>query len=609
TPFFLLMRQPSVPRVRPRSSRPSRWRPSRRLVLIVATLVIVGLTVAVISLAVTARTVKNNLQYVAVNTDKLQTALASGEHKSVVKNLNELRASTNAAEHASSGPLWTLASKTPFLGKNLAAVHTSAAVLNDIATKGLTPIVDASGAPSLQTFSPIDGRLDLKSLTELSEAMSTTRAVTERGDQRMEEVDTGRLLPSVAGPVAQIKAKVDTAATIARSTQTALDLLPRMLGAKGKRDYLAIFQNNAEVRSTGGLPGAYALLKVDKGKITIGEQGTGAAFGELPAPILPLTRDEKALYSNKMARYFLDTNFTPDFQRTAQLTRAMVKQEKRVEVDGVISVDPVALSYILAGTGPIKLQGGRLVDSQNVVDVLLNQVYFEITDPTKQDDFFADSASRVFDAVAQGKGNPEVVMSGIVRGAMENRVFVWSKDDYEQKVLRDVRVGGVLTPRNSGSPNVGIFLNDATGAKMQYYLNFKSSVRSSCMPGKRQKLTAKIDLISNAPADAEGLPATIVGPGYGTRPGFMSVNIRVYAPLDGRLVAVYINGRKALFSTHSHDKRPVATIPVQLGPVSHKTVSVTMESGKNQSKRATVAVTPSIQSGKRLHVAASACKR
>ena len=571
-------------------------------------MVTVALLAAVVVLSVSARSAKNNLEYVSVNTQQFETAITEGDQMQAVKTLKALQKSAATADKSTSGWLWRLASKTPILGKNLSAVHTSTAVLNDIATDGLDPLVSASGVPSLQSFSPTDGRLDLSALLNLATAVSHTRAVTEAGDQRMKAIDTDSLLGSVAGPVRQIKEKVASAAQTVRSAQTALQLLPPMLGSEEPRTYLAIFQNNAEIRSTGGLPGAFALLKVDNGKIKLGKQGTGASFGHLPKPIMPLTDDESQIYTKKMARYFQDTNFTPDFQRTAQLTTAILKQETGTNVDGVISVDPVTLGYILAGTGPVTLGGGRFVHSENAVDVLLNQVYFEITDPTEQDEFFAASASRIFDAVAQGKGNPEVVMSGILRGALEHRVYVWSKHNDEEKILQDVRIGGALTPRVADSPNVGIFLNDGTGAKMQYYLDFDSTVKSAkCLSDGGQELVATVKLRSNAPADSRGLPASVVGPGYGTKPGSMIMNLRFYAPLGGSFASASIDGEELPTSQQSHDGRPVATVAVRLGPLEQRTVRVRMFSGPEKAKKATVAVTPGILKGKHLLVGRSAC--
>ncbi len=43
--------------------------------------------------------------------------------------------------------------------------------------------------------------------------------------------------------------------------------MPAFLGADGDRNYLYVFQNNAEVRSTGGLPGNISLVHASDGRV------------------------------------------------------------------------------------------------------------------------------------------------------------------------------------------------------------------------------------------------------------------------------------------------------------------------------------------------------
>ncbi len=93
------------------------------------------------------------------------------------------------------------------------------------------------------------------------------------------------------------------------------------------RNYLLIFQNNAEARSTGGLPGAATILNATDGKITIPKAAQAPGFGELDKPVLPLTKEENKIFFDQLGTYFQDANFTPDFPRTADLMAARWKLE------------------------------------------------------------------------------------------------------------------------------------------------------------------------------------------------------------------------------------------------------------------------------------------
>ncbi len=76
------------------------------------------------------------------------------------------------------------------------------------------------------------------------------------------------------GPVSTIQTKIDDAKSAADSANLAAKLLPDMLGQKGTRRYLLLVQNNAEIRSTGGIPGSFAILKAKNGKLSMGFQGS-----------------------------------------------------------------------------------------------------------------------------------------------------------------------------------------------------------------------------------------------------------------------------------------------------------------------------------------------
>ena len=48
----------------------------------------------------------------------------------------------------------------------------------------------------------------------------------------------------------------------------------QILGFKGQQRYLLAFQNSAEARGTGGLIGAYAIVRIDHGRISIEQSGS-----------------------------------------------------------------------------------------------------------------------------------------------------------------------------------------------------------------------------------------------------------------------------------------------------------------------------------------------
>ena len=145
---------------------------------------------------------------------------------------------------------------------------------------------------------------------------------------RLRAIDSRTLSSRVAPAYAEISAAVDTASTSFAAADRAVQVLPTMLGKDGPKKYLLMFENNAEIRATGGLPGAYALVTTDKGKISLTRQGAPKDIGRFDKPVLPQSEAEKQIYFDQIATFFQDTNFTPEFPRTAELVREMWKRSQ-----------------------------------------------------------------------------------------------------------------------------------------------------------------------------------------------------------------------------------------------------------------------------------------
>lgn len=553
-----------------------------------------------------ALTARKNLQSVAADVSTLSSQLTSGDRAGSARSLVALQGHAQSARRNTRGPLWWLAGKAPVVGRDVVAVRTVAEVADDVATGVLPDVVEAAGALSPERLRPVDGRIDLGPVAKVAPAVvrATGRLAVQR--DRVDSIDPARLLSQVAAPVRQLQDRLGDASTLARRASLAVRLLPPMLGANGERTYLLLFQNNAEVRSTGGLPGSFATLTARDGKVTIGNQGNAASVGSFTTPPIPLTTEERAVFGPNMGVLPQDTNFTPDFPRTAALLTGMWNARHATKVDGVLSTDPVALSYLLRGTGPVRLAGGQQLTSQDAVAMLLNQVYVDIADSVQQDDFFSAAARSVFTAVSSGQGQPKVVLENLVTSTDERRILLWSDRPAEQALLGPTRLGGAIPTKTSATPEVGVFLNDGGGSKLDYFLDSRVDVASSRCQADRQHLTVTVHLRSQVP-DPAGLPDYIADNAVGIARGLIRVTLFVYAPIDGYLDAASYDGQARDLEEQSLGGRTLVSQTVDLAPGSRHTLTYDMVTGKGQDGRTDLQVTPGVRSDGIGTVGPSAC--
>src|SRR5690606_6242926 len=72
---------------------------------------------------------------------------------------------------------------------------------------------------------------------------------------------------AVRSQLTQLRDMTEQASVLITDAKPLIEVAPYLLGIDEKRTYLVLFQNDAELRPTGGFLTAYSLLEVDKGQI------------------------------------------------------------------------------------------------------------------------------------------------------------------------------------------------------------------------------------------------------------------------------------------------------------------------------------------------------
>lgn len=535
---------------------------------------------------------KDALQRVSADFQELRSQLVDGDTTGAASTLRVAQDDAQQARHDTHGPGWWLVGKVPSLGANVSAVQTVADVSDGLAADVLPDVVRAAKVLQPDRLRPKDGRIDLAPIRQVAPYVVRADRRLQRDMARLQAVDTHDLAGQIAAPVRRLQDGLASAAALSDRASRAVRLLPPMLGADGKQTYLFLFQNNAEVRATGGIPGSFAVVTADHGQLTMGHQGDAGTIGRFDHPVLPLTSAEKSLFGENLGRYPQDVNLSPDFPRTGQLITAMWNARHRAKVDGVVSVDPVALSYLLGGTGPVHIAGGRQLTASNAVPLLLNRIYFQIADPSQQNLFLNSVARSVFDAFTAGQGQPREVLQQLTKAADERRILVWSRHPSEQQLLGPTAMGGRLRQIPSVSPDLGLFLDDASGGKMDYYLHYRVDVASDSCHGSRQQLGVVMRMRSSVPADTRGLPDYVFRPVVRGPRGTFVTTMYLYLPVGGRMSQVTIDGADQPFSVAHHDGRTVVAETVRLTPGQRHTLRFRLSGGLHQVGDPVLQVTP-----------------
>lgn len=556
----------------PANRRSARRRPLRRRRLRWATAALGLILVAVLAwIAIRGALAKQEIEAAVPLARSAQQQVLEGDAEGATTTAQRLAAHAATAAALTSDPAWRAAELLPWVGGNLETMRAIAASVDRVAEGAVTPLARAAADLDLAAFAPSNGRVDLAPVLALRDpvqdaarAMQQARAIIL--DERIATAD-------VVTPLADARAELTGLLGEAGATIDGLDrvarLAPLMLGSEEPRNILLLFQNNAELRSTGGIPGALALLRAEGGALSLAAQADTGDFPKFEQPVVALPIETRALYGDNTASYIQDVNFTPQFPLAASIAREMWKRQFGHEVDSVIALDPVVLSRILVATGPVLLPTGDTLTSANAVQLLLRDVYSRYSDPTAQDEFFAAATAAVFQAISGDTVDPRGLVDALIESGYSRRLLVWNADPAEQAVLEGTSLAGELPRSTADADAFGVYFNDITGAKMDPYLDVRIAAGSvGCRNDGRRTTVIEVSMTNTAPADAAvSLPPYVTANGkYGTPPGVIATAVRVYAGPGNYNLGVERDGIPAPHHPTSDSGYTLSGIEVRLAP-------------------------------------------
>ncbi|MFT4050903.1 MAG: DUF4012 domain-containing protein [Microbacterium sp.] len=550
----------------------------RRRILLALGIVLIVVLAALAWLAFRALTVKDEL----AAAQKLVTSTDDDETTS--ERVSAIASHAAAAAEASGDPVWLAAELVPVVGDNLRAVRLAAQSL-DLLTNDLA-------VPALEAMSADESGSPLELLLPLIQEQAP--AVSEMADAVADVKESPWLVEQVRSGIEQVDGVLQTAAP-------ALEVVPPLLGADGAKNYLLVFQNNAETLPLGGSAASQTLIAVDNGAMSIVAQAGSGDFTEDVAVDVPVDESALTLYTKYLVDHVNNTTSRPDFPTAAQLLRAFWQRDIAADqIDAVMSVDPLALARILKATGPITA-GDVEITSDNAVSVLLSEVYVwwnpyaSEEEAAASDAFFAEVAAAVFAKIAAGDFDVEEMLSAVGESIDQGSIMMWSDDADLSPYLEGQRVAGILPTDNDEQSTVGVFYRNSSGSKIDYYMDSSIAVEKTC-DATASTFTAQTTLTLDLTQDeADALPEYVQDVQWGS--SLFGTDIFIYGPPGTTFVSATVDGRKvSVVHTDISDLgHPVASFGAYLAPGESVTVTATF-SGTGDFGPLEVRSTPMINS-------------
>jgi hypothetical protein len=551
----------------------------RRLVLVVLA---VAVAAVVGYLAVTALLARRELSNAKSALSVVKSRLLAGDQAGAHAQLVTADRDADAAAGHTGGIVWRAAAAVPVLGAPLDTVRGIALTAHDLTSSTLPQVVGVASSLSPDRLRIASDQIDVRRLRSAAPTLANVERQTAAATKRVDDLPHGTWLPAADNARRQFADLIGGLhSTLARASQAAR-LLPSMLGADGTRRYLLVIQTNAESRGLGGLPGVFAVVRAKDGKVAFERFGNDSDLtGQAHVDLGP---DFERWYAPLGVEHtFVNSNVSPDMPSDARIWASMWRDQTGQRLDGAVATDPVALSYLLKATGPVRLKDGTVVTGDNLVKLAESDAYARFRNTPARKRFFVQLGRETADHVLHGAGgHGSALLSALERAAGARRLLVWSAHPDEEAQLAETAISGML-PRGP-APLTALVVNNAAGNKLDYYLDRSLAYRAGDCSGGRRSATVTVTLHNAAPA--RGLPPYVIvrsdHPTWPPAPGTGRELATVYATDGTRLVHATLGGQDVTDEVLVGRERghPMLSLDVEIPP--QKSVTWTLSLSEPQ---------------------------
>lgn len=281
------------------------------------------------------------------------------------------------------------------------------------------------------------------------------------------------------GDLQEKLAQAEQLVSLYQQNPTALTALKAMLGINEDRTYLLAAQNSAEIRASGGFPGAMGVLRIQDGILTIQDfKKVYDVLSSYTPSAAQLTNQEANLFHGGLAAP-RDADYCPDFERVAYIWALGYEAKQKEAVDGVIAMTPVLVQRLLnVMDEEITLFDGLTMNGENACRVLQYDLYYKYfgyeyvaNSMVLSDQLFADAAKKTTLLLLDHMDGETLPGYLDVAGESfdDRTMMIWMKDEAEQSILRKLGWDGGLNS-DPEKPEAGVYVNCVIASKMGIFL-------------------------------------------------------------------------------------------------------------------------------------------
>ncbi len=309
-------------------------------------------------------------------------------------------------------------------------------VCADEAAQGITPLWQEVYAqeqtPKLSALAVL--------LVDAQPHLSAASAALDAAMSARARLDVEQLSPKVRSLVTE---KVDPYLPLLQDGLNLAMALPKLIGASasGPQTYLILFQNEDELRATGGFLTSVGTIVVKDGEVLSSNFEDSYALDDLTKPYPPAPWQLER-YMDAYRWLLRDSNWSPDFPTSAALAEYFYAYTRFNSADGVIAVDQHAVQMLLTVLGPINLEGVSYpITSENVIDYIRAAKLVsggQAFDPSQRKDFIGELGNVILAKISTDQDIPmESLIRVLIQALDEKHILVQLDEPSAASILAE----------------------------------------------------------------------------------------------------------------------------------------------------------------------------
>jgi len=222
-----------------------------------------------------------------------------------------------------------------------------------------------------------DKRAMLADFATRGEQIGVALEDIERAIAAMNEVPIDELPAAFIGPIDSLRSRLISAKDALTAAKPLAELVPSVLGYPDARRYLVFFQNDTELRPTGGFLGVFGIATVqDAELLSFTTDDVYALDGPSEKSVRPQAPAPIRSHLGVQQWYLRDANWSPDFPTAAQTMEKFYAEEALIAkgepappIDGIVAFDTRLAVDVVRFTGPVTVDD-KTFTAENLVDEL-----------------------------------------------------------------------------------------------------------------------------------------------------------------------------------------------------------------------------------------------